>query len=290
MIEQHLEKLAVFHATALEGSFLKAAKRLRLTQPAITKSIKLLEEQSGVQLFTRHRRGVELSPAGVLLLQFCDGLFVKVRDIEQRMLHTHALSGVLKIGTYETLGELFWPQALKLIQEKYPALIVELKTENVSNIWKNLEYENIDLVVDAEPETSNAFYSKVLYTDHFGIFCRKNSRYLKENENLPISFVKRACDRKGNTIEQHLNAKKLPFKFLYDVESFTLVRSFILEDLCIGVLPIRLAEKYLKEGKLVHFPGASEKCGEHRICATYLDSKKDEPKIDLIVKLLKSLT
>lgn len=45
MLEDHLEKLKAFHLTAREGSFLKASEKLKRTQPAITKSIKLLEEQ-----------------------------------------------------------------------------------------------------------------------------------------------------------------------------------------------------------------------------------------------------
>ena len=70
MLEEHLEKLKTFYVAANEKSFLKAAEARGLTQPAVTKSIGLLEEQLGVTLFLRHRRGVDLTKAGGLLYQF----------------------------------------------------------------------------------------------------------------------------------------------------------------------------------------------------------------------------
>lgn len=290
MLENHLEKLRAFHATAELGSFLSAAQSLKITQPAITKSIRQLEDQMQVTLFHRHRRGVELTRAGTQLQQFCQTLFLKIRDLEKSLRSDQKLSGVIRVGTYETLGELIWPEALRLIAKECPDLTVELKTENPESIWRHLEVGALELVVDAEPKMAEHLYSKVLYTDHFGLFSKKGSPFLKSSDKVPLSYVRRAHDRNQVSVGEHLRKVSSSFEFLYDVESFTLVRSFILADVCVGVLPYRMAEAYLKRGEIVSYPAGERlrEFGEHRICVTCLESSRSEERYRALFNLLKA--
>lgn len=88
-----------------------------------------------------------------------------------------------------------------------------------------------------------------------------------------------------NSIEEHLRKSALPFACLYSVESFTLTRSFVLENVCAGILPLSMARHYLATGRTQHFPVPSKPnyyFGEHRVCATTLESTKDDPKIKAI--------
>jgi DNA-binding transcriptional LysR family regulator len=65
-----LYKLEIFHTVSEEGSFSRAAERLRLTQPAVSQHIRDLEERLGKTLFQRSNRGVRLTAAGKLLLDY----------------------------------------------------------------------------------------------------------------------------------------------------------------------------------------------------------------------------
>lgn len=291
MLEDHLEKLRAFHVTATEGSFLKASHKLGVTQPAITKAVRLLEDQMKATLFVRHARGVTLTPKGTLLNQFCETLFLRVRDLEQQMSSSEQISGIARIGTYETLGELFWPRALTQIGKKLPAIIVELTTENPESHWIKLETGAIDIIVDAEPRVSQHFYSRVLYSDSFDIFCKKDSPLLHTREHVPISYVKRATDRRDVTIEQHLNRSRHKFDLRYSVESFTMVRALVAEGVCVGVLPVRMAKKLVKDGSLVpYLPKEKlENFGEHRICATCVHDLRSEAKISKIIDILRAV-
>ena len=290
MIEQHLEKLRSFYVAAQEKSLLRAAEVLGVTQPAITKSIRAIESQLDAPLLVRHNRGVELTAAGELMYQFCDGLFLKARSVERQIKHVGDLTGVMRIGTYETLGELFWPKVLKLIHKEYPLLTIELTTQDPANMWTKLAYGGVDLIVDAEPRVSDTLFSRVLYTDRFGIFCKTGSRFLKRPscERIPISYVRKATDRKGIAMDEHLRAMSLPFECLYSVESFTLTRSFILEDVCVGVLPLAMAQQYVAKGTMQSFLAPQKHFGEHRVCATVLDHAKNDPRITTLVAILKS--
>src|SRR4051812_25117099 len=111
MLEDHLEKLRAFYLTATEGSFLKASRKLGRTQPAVTKAVQLLEQETQAALFVRHARGVTLTPKGALLSEFCEGLFLRIRDLEQRISTNEEPSGIVKIGTHEMLADVFFPRA-----------------------------------------------------------------------------------------------------------------------------------------------------------------------------------
>lgn len=288
MLFDHLEKLKIFHAAALEGSFAAAAKSLRLTQPGITKSIRLLEEELGTLLFLRHRRGVELTDAGKLMLQFSEQISLRARDMEHQVQNLQEMSGILRIGTYETLGESFWPKVLKDCQAKIPQLRIEL-TSQESRMWQNLKSGAIDLIVDAEPVASEECYSEVLYVDRFALFAKSNSTLL-QHPRWPAAIVHRAIDREGLNATHHLRSESDKLDFSYDLESFTMVRSFILKDLCVGVMPVRLAQPHLQSGQLqkIILKGKREDFGEHRICATSLEARRREPRIKEFVKILKA--
>ena len=285
MLELHLEKLRSFYVTAQHGSLVKASQQLHLTQPAVGKNVKTLEDLMGTQLFYRHRRGVTMTKTGEELYLFCETLFLKVKDIELRLQDKKNLAGVIRIGTYETLGETFWPRALMVLKKKYPELSVELDTRE-EYLWSKLESGGVDIVVDAEPKTSDQYFSQVLYRDRFGLFYSHQASLSLETP-MPMTFVQHACDMNGESIEGHLRKLKVPYTLSYNVGSFTLARSLIKTGLCVGVLPMALSESpgikpFLWKGKVCQF-------GEHRICATVHHSMKSDPSLKTVIEVLKGL-
>ena len=81
-----LEHLKTFHHVALEKSFSKAAKKLFLTQPAITRQIQGLEHDLKVKLFDRTKRQIELTEQGNILFSYTRELFALFGDIENASL------------------------------------------------------------------------------------------------------------------------------------------------------------------------------------------------------------
>ena len=74
-LKDHLEKLEYFYEVAKQGSFKKASQNVYISQPSLTKSIKVLEEAIGEDLFVRFPRGVKLTKRGDILFEFCHDLF-----------------------------------------------------------------------------------------------------------------------------------------------------------------------------------------------------------------------
>ena len=78
----HLEKLPQFLAVAKIGSIGAAARSIPIAQPALSKSIKILEEVLGKSLFIRGRKGVKLTPAGEILLQYSQDLIFSANQVQ----------------------------------------------------------------------------------------------------------------------------------------------------------------------------------------------------------------
>lgn len=124
-----LSRLRNFAVVADAGSVLRAATRLRVAQPALTRQIRQLEEEVGAQLFERGRRGVELTPAGSVLLDATRTLFERV---ELAVRHAHEADegtrGLLRVGLgriaieHPTVG-----RALAAGRARYPELSFEVK-------------------------------------------------------------------------------------------------------------------------------------------------------------------
>src|SRR4051812_38542747 len=76
-----LNHLKYFHAVARERSFTRASRVLRVQQPTISKMVRNLEQQLGVELLIRQSSGAELTPAGLVAFRACEQIFDRVNDI-----------------------------------------------------------------------------------------------------------------------------------------------------------------------------------------------------------------
>lgn len=288
MLQNHLEKLKGFRAIAEHGSILKASQMIGISQPALTKSLRLLEDAVGTKLFVRHQRGITLTEGGIELSIFCDRLFQDLLDVEMKVKIPNKISGVIQVGSYETLGISFWPKVLKELKQRHPSLRIQITTENPNTIWQRLDNGSLHLIVDAEPPLHEKYFSKSLYTDKFGLYC--SPRFTSLEGALPVSYVKRAFDHEKRTIQEHLRKRHVDHDLLFDFDSFTSVRAVTLEEMAVGVMPTSLVQEELDKGKLKPFlvDGAPLYFGEHKVCVTCLEERRKDPRLAEVIKVLKT--
>jgi DNA-binding transcriptional LysR family regulator len=166
-----------FMAVAKEGNVTAAAERLGISQPALTKSIRRLEEECGAPLFDRHTRGVSLTLYGKALLRHARLIDAECRfatsEIEA-LRHGHR--GQLRIGGGPFWGATLLPQAVGQLHHRFPDLRVQLQI-GVNAVVHPLLFEGeLDLVVSAAPDLAQlpshtAF--RPINTIHMRIFARE---------------------------------------------------------------------------------------------------------------------
>ena len=108
-----LRQLEIFARVAELGSFSKAADALHLTQPTVSEHIRALEDELGVRLLDRLRRGASVAPAGQLLLTYATRMLALSREARQAMSGFQGkMSGDLVVGASTIPGEYVLPALL----------------------------------------------------------------------------------------------------------------------------------------------------------------------------------
>jgi len=124
-----LKQLRYFVALAEEQNFSRAAARLHMTQPPLTRQIRALEEQLGTELFLRTSRGVQLTEAGRTLLEEAPNLLLLAKRAEDRTLQTaRGLTGTLEVALFTSSVLDLIPRILSRFHATRPDVQVGLHT------------------------------------------------------------------------------------------------------------------------------------------------------------------
>src|SRR5437879_6083584 len=132
-----LRHLRYFQAVAEELSFSKAARRLRVAQPALSRAVQELERDVGVSLIDRHHRATRLTPAGAVLLRETGVLLERLEDALRRVRRTASgEEGELRLGYIGPPTRPFLGPLLQEYREKYPRVTVILEERTPERVWE----------------------------------------------------------------------------------------------------------------------------------------------------------
>jgi DNA-binding transcriptional LysR family regulator len=147
--------LQVFLAVAETGSFSRAAERVFLTQPAVSKRVATLEAQFGARLFDRIGRRIQLTPAGQTLLTQARVILNDVEDTKRRIANLSGeISGRLALGTSHHIGLHRLPAALKRYHRDYPEVELDLRFMDSEAACAAVEHGELELALVTLPTAS----------------------------------------------------------------------------------------------------------------------------------------
>jgi DNA-binding transcriptional LysR family regulator len=140
--------LAVFDAVAAEGSVTRAGARLRISQPAVSRQLKLLEDAVGAPLVDRHPKGVRLTAAGELLAGYSRRVFALAGEAERALAELQGLKrGSLTVGASTTIGIYFLPALLARFRSRFPRIDLHMEVSNTQVIQRALVEHRVDVAV-----------------------------------------------------------------------------------------------------------------------------------------------
>ncbi len=165
-MDAHLRDLRYFAAVAEELNFTRAAERLHLSQPALSKQIRGLEAALRAQLFRRDRRQVELTAAGSALLTVARGL---LRDWDDGVAVVRdaaaADARVLRVGTLTSIGRALYPAITDQFAKRQPGWQVELRTHGWGDPTAGLQDRTADAAFVWLPIDATEIETAVLATE-----------------------------------------------------------------------------------------------------------------------------
>lgn len=191
-----MEQYYNFYIVAEYGNISRAAERLYVSQPAVTKSIKNLETTLGVKLFHRTSKGVTLTGEGKILYEHVKSAFIEIEQAEKiiKKLKDKNL-GVVRIGISNTLCKYYFMPHLKKFHEKYPNIKIEITNRVTLETLDSLEKGGLDCaIVSKISEESRFHYEELMIIQDIFVAKDKSPKpvmTLKELEEYPMLFLEK---------------------------------------------------------------------------------------------------
>lgn len=174
----NIDNLTRFVAVVDHGTVHKAAEQVGLTQPAITRSIKMLEAAAGAPLFERRARGVHLTPLGQRALAHARHILRECTFASEDVITLReGESGTLRIAAAPVWMSSILPGAVAQLQRTYPHLVIALKSVNYSDALPLLQNGEIDVFCGGfqrNDSLSSFLVRKPLFTSHLTVAARQD--------------------------------------------------------------------------------------------------------------------
>lgn len=162
----NLNHLAVVHAVATEHSVSRAADRLMVSQPAVSKQLRDLEKQLGTPLFDRLPRGVRPTQAGAILADYARRIFDLTAEAEQRLGELRGLErGELRVGSSTTIAVYLLPPVFVAFRSKFPGVKLTVDIANTHDIQDRLAAGHIDVALTEGDADETDFVVEPFMTD-----------------------------------------------------------------------------------------------------------------------------
>lgn len=243
-----IRHLRYFVAVAEELNFTRAAAKLHLAQPSLTRQIKDLEEELSVLLFDRSKNRISLTEGGRVFLSEARPLIAQCEACVQAVQRLgRSESGVLNIGYIaHTFSDLL-SKTLRAFRQERSQAELHLFEMNAAEQYRALEEQEIDLgFVDLRPP-SNSTELHCVCVGRYSILAAMNDRDpLAKNVRIPLRslepmfFVERSeksyPGARAWLIETCRGAGFTP-RILHEAEGYSAIISFVAEDLGVALLP-----------------------------------------------------
>lgn len=147
-----VRQLRCFIAVAEELHFGRAAERLGVAPPALSRQISALEDELGVNLLTRTTRQVALTRAGLIMLEEAKGILVKMEQASRAVREASLASGkVLRVGAIDAASSSFLPEALMTFRKRFPGTEIKFVEAMTAALVQMLEAGKLDLALVRPP-------------------------------------------------------------------------------------------------------------------------------------------
>ena len=250
-----LELYRVFYIVAKHKHMTKASRELRISQPAISQSIKKLEDQLGGTLFLRSNKGMELTEEGKMFYEYVKGALELINNAENEFTSFKDLSkGEIKIGCSTTLTKLVLMDALKDFHLEYPNININIINDLTSNLINDLKLGKLDFVIfnESNIKETNLNLEKIKELKQGFIynpeFYDDNVNTFEDLNNVPLILQKEESNSRKllDYIALQNNVKLIP---KMEVVSQELITEFTNIGLGIGFAIIDLAKRNFKNLK-----------------------------------------
>lgn len=256
----NLNLYKTFYEVAIHGSITEAAKKTYTSQPAISKSIKKLEEELSTKLFYRSQSGISLTPQGEELLYYIKKAYHNLIIAERTLLESEDMvRGKLSIGVPSQVGTFYLFEDIAKFHELYPNIEITIISKTTDQLLALLETHEIDFMIDTSPvfTTRSDVVIKPLTVVHNCFVAKKDSPYIEK----PITSLQQLIDvplilpipgtNNRKELDDVFQKNDIVIQNVFHIHTSEMIIGAIKRNLGIGYVIEDLVQEELQRGELV---------------------------------------
>ena len=249
-----IRHIRIFRAIYENGcNTTKAADVLHMTQPAVSLSIRELEEYYGVKLFDRIGRRLVITEAGKRFYEYASHICLLMDDMEKGMRDWDSF-GVLRVGASVTIGSQFLPHYVKAFYERYPGTDVKALVAPSDQLEQKILNNELDFALIEGIAHHPSLISEEYMEDHLSVICSAQGSY-QQGQMLSIEEFK----QQKFLLREHGSGTREVFESVignagftvepvWEAVSTTALVNAVINGLGIAVLPHRMVMGTLESG------------------------------------------
>ncbi|VDC28673.1 LysR family transcriptional regulator [Pseudogemmobacter humi] len=243
------------------GSLSKAADRLHIAQPALSRHVRMLEEELDTRLFDRHGRGMVLTEQGQGVLQHALRIMAELDEIRTLIKAEGApLRGHVSVGLPPTVSDIFAAPLVAAFRERHPEATIRIVSAYSSYLQDWLHRGEIDLAILLDPNSVKSLKSKLLIEESLYIVAPPGTGF-----TIDAPFEFRNLSKAPLCLPSHRHSLRsmvsraardcgIEIPIQVEADSYSVLKSLVLLGHGWTILPLAAIHKDIAEGKLCAAP------------------------------------
>ncbi len=287
-----LAQIRAFECIVRLGSFHAAAQHLGLTQPSVSQRIRELELTLGSALFIRRGPRISLTAEGHALVDHAERLIGVADEIVERFRSRDPLRGLLRLGLNESFAMICLTELLGRLEKRYPELKTSVHVGDTGAVGKLLNERKLDIAVVSEPELEPHVHGQQI-----GV----NEMQWIAGAKLPVPagpltpaqlasyhlIISPPGARLHGTVTSWFQRAGVTPMRVSSCNSLSATVPMILDGLAMGLVPVRLVQEHISQGRARIVPVTPAMPG-HRVSLCYQASEFG-PSLQAILELMREL-
>lgn len=258
----NLNHLRYFYEVARSGNMRRAATRIGISQPALSKQVQALEDTIGLQLFYRTPKGLQPTADGEVAFNYCERIFGHLRDLEAALdLRRKGSAGRLAIGAVHSISTHLLPGYLRSYRKDYPKVRIKVVTVRSRGVLKALSEHRVDVGLIAEEPSAPEFSWRPFMKTPLVVVASPRHPLSQERGPIKLEHLHRedmvAFDAPAPTrrvTDRYLAKTGVEPRIIAECPSIDTMIGLVEEDIGFSVLPRHCVEREVTSGKLVVVP------------------------------------
>jgi DNA-binding transcriptional LysR family regulator len=250
--------LRVFHAVAKHRGYARAAREeLFISQPAVSKHVQALEEELGTKLFTRVGKRLELTEAGVLVLQCAEQMHRLTEETRRAVRELQGLQrGTLRVGASMTAGTYLLPPSLAAFAQHYPGITLSLDFTNSQGVLTGMLDRKWDLGVAGSLADHPQLEMQPYYTDPMVLIVPPQHRLAMLSPVTLADLAQEAWvlrepgSASRHVVVQALSAHQVPWQLRLALPNNEAIKQAVMAGMGIGMVSRLAVTSEVQDGRL----------------------------------------